>query len=95
MLTRMNRRAFLHLVSMAAPAMALDPERLLWTPKPMIVVPALPTAGVNSLLTFDHVLREALQVLEHNLIFASDVNRSYKQRISVGPLSVRTRRRLR
>lgn len=40
----MNRRAFLKLL-LAAPAIAatVDVEQLLWTPKPMVTVPAMPT----------------------------------------------------
>lgn len=39
----MTRREFFERLALAAAAIAVDPERLLWTPKPMIVVPALPT----------------------------------------------------
>lgn len=42
----MNRRAFLHRLALAASGLAVDPERLLWTPKPMIVVPAMPRATI-------------------------------------------------
>jgi hypothetical protein len=38
----MNRRAFLSTLLAAGAGAAIDPERLLWTPRPMISVPAGP-----------------------------------------------------
>jgi len=50
---RIDRRAFLRALAASAVGMTLDPERLLWVPKPMIVVPAMPalyTGGPATLL---------------------------------------------
>jgi hypothetical protein len=38
----MNRRAFLSLLAAAGAGATFDPERLLWVPKPIITVPAMP-----------------------------------------------------
>jgi hypothetical protein len=38
----MNRRSFLNAAAMAIASAAIDPELLVWTPKPMITVPAMP-----------------------------------------------------
>jgi hypothetical protein len=37
-----NRRQFFKLMAAAAAGLAVDPEQLLWTPKPIITVPAMP-----------------------------------------------------
>lgn len=37
-----SRRHFVERFMLGAAALAIDPERLLWTPKSMIVVPAMP-----------------------------------------------------
>jgi hypothetical protein len=39
----LSRRAWLRAAMMGAAGLTLDPEQLLWTPKAMIVVPAMPT----------------------------------------------------
>jgi len=39
----MDRRLFLHRAALAVAAMAIDPELLVWKPKAMITVPAMPT----------------------------------------------------
>jgi hypothetical protein len=42
----MNRRSFLNAASLLIAGAAIDPELLVWTPKPMITVPAMPTGAV-------------------------------------------------
>lgn len=44
----MDRRSFLHLLLATPLATVVDVEALIWTPTPMIVVPAMPTAAYYS-----------------------------------------------
>jgi hypothetical protein len=46
----MRRRAFLELLVAAAAGLAVDPERLLWTPRTLITVPAMPDARTLTLI---------------------------------------------
>ena len=62
----MNRRGFLASLLAAAPAMVLDPERLLWVPGQRTFF--LPSS--NTLLTRDLISREALRLFEQNLLVA-------------------------
>ena len=69
----MNRRDLLTRLLTGAAGLAigaeLDIERLLWVPKPIITVPAMPSSGV---LSTDWITREALRVLENNLMSWQD-----------------------
>jgi hypothetical protein len=50
-LTKMDRRGFLAVLLGTAAAEAIDFERLLWIPKPIITVPAMPLPPQGTLLT--------------------------------------------
>jgi hypothetical protein len=43
----MKRRDVLRWLPAACLGMALDPERLLWVPKPMVVVPGMPWQQIS------------------------------------------------
>lgn len=76
----MDRRLFLRRLASglvgATIAPDIDLERLLWVPKPMIVVPAMP-AVVHRFVTPDWIAHEALRMFENNLKFAKFVTREY------------------
>lgn len=76
----MNRRDFVRrlVAGLAGTAVAaeMDLERLLWVPKPMIVVPELP-GGLHTFASIDWVTRECLRRLEQQLSFANVVDRHY------------------
>ena len=72
----MDRRSFLRLLGSGAVGAAigaeLDLERLLWVPKPIITVPAMPSTFV----TPDWITRELLLGLQRDLGWVLH-NRSY------------------
>lgn len=74
----MNRRDFVRrlVAGLAGTAVAteLDLERLLWVPKPMIVVPAMP--GPTS-LQIDWITKEACRLLEKRLASLDLMKRQY------------------
>lgn len=63
----MNRRDFLTRAAMLAGQLAVDPEFLLWTPKPMITVPAPYLASYHAILG---PVEDWQQALLHDLIHA-------------------------
>ena len=84
-----DRRAFLRLVGGGAlgaiVAPALDLEALIWTPKPMIIVPGLPViVGAHNVVSLnsDWIVKEGLKRLKHNLHFVGLVNRQYAEHAS-------------
>lgn len=60
----MNRRHALQLLLAGAAGLALDPERLLWTPKTMITVPAMPTPMLDSWAAIDESLNNPIVNIE-------------------------------
>lgn len=65
----MDRRSFVRLIALASASGVLDPERLLWVPKPMIVVPAMPMVVVPDLSDlWSRALRDMF--LHHNRMIA-------------------------
>jgi hypothetical protein len=78
----MHRRRFLSLLGMAAPAMALDPERLLWVPGRVAIfdLGVMPARESHMLVTSEWLSRETLRVLQHTLQFAGAMDRLYDER---------------
>mgnify|MGYP001589571287 CR=1 FL=1 len=64
----MNRRAFLRALLAAVSAMALDPERLLWVPRQMIVVPAMPLAGILDALKYTYGADRLLYLAQQEMV---------------------------
>ena len=66
----MNRRHFLALLSMATAGagMDLDLERLLWVPKPTIVVPTMPWTP-HTIVTPGWMVREGLRIAGRRGVF--------------------------
>lgn len=80
----MDRRAFLRtaLIGLSA-AGVVDVDKLLWMPgeKTILIPDLIEIEAVcgNRLVSADWVAREALRILEKNLTFAAQVNRSYER----------------
>lgn len=81
-----DRRAFLRRLGFGSVAVAavatglVDVEKLLWVPgEKTIIIPALEAVETfgNTFITPQWVTREALRILENNLVFASGVTRFY------------------
>lgn len=68
-----NRRAFLQIAGAAVAGLAIDPERLLWTPGQTVSVTVVEEFGVS----FEWVTREVLRLMEKNLKLADTFDRSY------------------
>ena len=87
-----SRREFLRRLLAGAAGAAigaeLDLERLLWVPKPIILVPAMPSLAVNVEFT-DWLTHECLKLLKNNLAFGSTLNREYDREFAVfaGPMT--------
>lgn len=80
----MDRRGFLQIfgagIARAVVGAELDLERMLWVPKPMVTVPALP-AG-NQFVTPDWMVKEYLKVLKREKAFVA--SRMYDPGFYVG-----------
>lgn len=59
----MNRRDFLTRAAMLAGLIAVDPELLIWTPKSMVVVLAMPHHALEGLAFFDALNQEMAETL--------------------------------
>jgi hypothetical protein len=76
-----NRRRFLALLGLAAPAMVLDPEQLLWVPgRKTFFLPG----GTAMIVTPDWMAVEGLKILRNNLSLAGMVNRDYGEGLFPG-----------
>ena len=97
-MSEINRRSFLtRLFAVSAGLVVgaeIDVERLLWTPKPIITVPAMPTGLPlgNQFVTREWFDLEVLKRLERNLVFAGRVNRSYDAPLVGDTITVRLSR---
>jgi hypothetical protein len=77
-----SRRRFLRVALLgAAVAATVDVEQLLWTPKPIVLVPGGAFEDREFTITRvtpDWVVRESLSILEKNLAFSKHFSRHYE-----------------
>jgi hypothetical protein len=71
----MNRRNFLTALGLGTAGLLLDPERLLWVPGQKTIF--LPPVERFSIVTPEWVMREVMMRLKNNLVFATNIHRSY------------------
>ena len=87
----MDRRAFLRALLAGAAGAALgaelDIERLLWVPKPIISVPAMPVAA--DFVFTDWLTQEYLELLKKTLVMAPTFNPEYLFAADAGPMTIR------
>lgn len=84
-----DRRAFISLLVGSAAAEAIDIERLLWVPKPIITVPAMPSLLTTGTL---HVLRDyssefAAMVNHHQRMFNHYIGKLIEAKTTLAPRS--------
>jgi hypothetical protein len=62
----MDRRAFLQRLSIAASALAVDPERWLWTPgKKTVFIPKIEAPAASSLWLVQWMIGDSVRVIGH------------------------------
>jgi hypothetical protein len=72
MIMRPDRRTFLRMLLATPIAMELDVEKLLWVPRPMITVPALPLSRMGLLIDdINRVTYQQIMPVVHDLYFGS------------------------
>lgn len=72
-----TRRGFLAALATAAVGMTLDPERLLWTPTPIVTVSPDITVSGNTFVTPEWVMQQVAKQITENLRFMTQVHRDY------------------